>query len=169
MVLPSCALRLAVVIIAGSIASPALAQVDVCSGETLHTTDAGRQVSYVDTAPAELSIGDQRIGRKDLLDSDGNKVGVFRWVATVMQLGEGDDKPVYSVQKFYELEDGMLFGSSIDNTKSPVGDTTMPSIVSGQTHVTGGVGRYANVSGVKRHERHADTGDFTFYFEIECQ
>lgn len=152
-----------------SFSNPAAAAFDLCAEKTLYTTKAGRQVTFVDSGPEGPTIGDQRIGQKDLLDSAGNKVGVFRWVATIIQMGNGEDKPVYGVQKYYQLEDGILFGTSIDNVKSPVGDTSMVSIVSGRTNIHGGVGKYAHASGTKRHERHADTGKFTYHFDIECE
>lgn len=142
---------------------------DFCAEKKLYTTDAGRQVTFVDVGAEGASIGDQRVGQKDLLDADGNKVGVFRWVATIVQMGEGEDKPVYRVQKSYELEDGILFGTAIDNVKSPVGDTSMVSIVSGHTSIVGGVGKFANIVGTKHHERHPDTGAFTYHFDIACE
>lgn len=151
------------------LSNPASAAFDFCSEKKLYTTDAGRQVTFVDVGAQGPSIGDQRIGQKDLLDSAGEKVGVFRWVATIVQMGEGDDKPIYRVKKSYELEDGILFGTAIDNVKSPVGDTSMVSIVSGQTSILGGVGKFANVTGTKRHERHPETGRFTYHFDIECE
>ncbi len=147
---------------------PSMAQIDVCNDDTVSTTDAGRKVTYVDALPEGLSVGDMRVGQKDMLDSDGNKVGVFRWSATVMETDNGAGKPIYSVRKFYEFEDGVLFGSSLDNTSSPVGDTSIPSIVSGRTSIVGGLGRYVGATGLKRHERHPDSGDFTYYFEIDC-
>ncbi len=115
-----------------------------------------------------MSIGDQRIGQKDMLDDNGEKVGIFRWVATVVQLGEGGGKPIYAVDKSYEFEDGILFGRSLDNVNSPVGDTSKVSIVSGQTAIHSGVGKYAKASGTKHHKRHPDTGRFTYSFEVVC-
>jgi len=164
----TCALAAVLAVAAVYLAGPAAA-FEFCSEKTLYTTDAGRQVTFVDVGTEGPSIGDQRIGQKDLLDSAGEKVGVFRWVATIVQMSEGEDKPVYRVKKSYELEDGILFGAAIDNVKSPVGDTSMVSIVSGQTSILGGVGRFANVTGTKRHERHPDTGAFTYHFDIECE
>lgn len=150
-------------------ANVASAETDVCLQGVVHTTDAGRQVTYVDTAPEGTSIGDKRIGQKDILDENGEKVGVFRWIATVVQTKEGNGKPVYAVDKFYEFEDGVLFGRSLDNSHSPVGDTSKVSIVSGHTNIHGGVGRYAGASGSKHHKRHPDTGKFTYFFDIACK
>lgn len=146
----------------------ASAETDVCAGEKVYTTDAGRQVTFVDAAPEGTSIGDKRIGQKDLLDENGDKVGVFRWIATVVQVGVGESKPVYAVDKFYEFEEGILIGRSLDNVNSPVGDTSKTSIVSGHTSIHGGVGKYSGASGTKRHERHPETGRFTYHFDIDC-
>lgn len=157
-----------VVAVVSAVGGSAFAETDMCSEGVVYTTDAGREVTFVDAAPDGVSIGDKRIGKKDILDADGLKVGVFRWVATVVQLGDGDSKPVYTVDKSYEFGDGILFGRSLDNVNSPVGDTSKVSIVSGHTNIHGGVGKYSGVSGVKHHERHSETGRFTYRFDIEC-
>lgn len=149
--------------------APASADIDICANGIVHTTDAGRQVTFVDTAPEGTSIGDKRVGQKDILNADGDKIGVFRWVATVVHMAEGNGKPVYAVQKFYEFDDGILFGTSLDNVNAQVGDTANVSITSGQTSIHGGVGRYAGATGTKQHKRHPDTGRFTYTFNIECK
>lgn len=151
-----------------ALSGSAFAETDMCSDGVVYTTDAGRQVTFVDAAPDGVSIGDKRIGQKDILDADGEKVGVFRWVATVVQLGDEDSKPVYAVDKSYEFEDGILFGRSLDNVNAPVGDTSKVSIVSGHTNIHGGVGKYSGVSGTKHHERHSETGRFTYHFDVQC-
>ncbi len=167
---PSCSSSYVIVFsIVLALSGGAYAQSDICSQGVVYTTDAGRQVTFIEAAPEGASIGDKRIGQKDILDESGDKIGVFRWIATVIQMGEGDSKPVYAVDKFYEFEDGILFGRSLDNVKSPVGDTSQVSIVSGRTSIHGGVGKYAGASGTKRHERDAETGRFTYHFDVACK
>ena len=120
-----------------------------CEPFTVISDGSSRTVEFVDVGANGPGPGDQRIGYRALADQDGNPVGHYRWIVTVLNEPGEDGTPGES---FYDyvmvLDDGHIGYNRLVQTSSPAQDTGQIAWDTTQAAiVTGGTGSYARASG----------------------
>ncbi|MEM7443547.1 MAG: hypothetical protein AAF414_09495 [Pseudomonadota bacterium] len=155
--------------LSASLSLPAFAQNgDACQPFTVVSDGSDRTVDYIDNGAPGPSAGDQRIGYRSLADQDGNPVGHYRWIGTVLNQ-PGDDGTVgESVYEYImALGDGHIGYHRLVQTDSPAQDTSGVAWDTTQSAiVTGGTGAYAFAHGTVTISR--DDMVVTMEFDIAC-
>jgi len=121
-----------------------------CGTFTIHGSEF--EVVPLDLAQEGRTVGDERIGERELKDADGNVVGVFRWVSTVVDTegGDGDDTIALN-HNVYTLPDGTIHASGQFFFETFMNRNTQPETNPAESKnsiaVTGGTGAYVNSEG----------------------
>ncbi len=139
--------------------------VDLCGPTTLLGAAEGRQLTFVDHPPTGLSIGDNRVGSRNLLDTDGNAVGRTSWIVTVLETGEGDSLGSGAVTQHFELSNGSIVAHYTYDARKSL-DKTPPTAGQRQFAVTGGTGDFRGATGIIEYV--LDDGSATYVFDIDC-
>jgi len=86
------------------------ADLEICDNFSAQSDGSQRHVTFVDHEPEGVSIGDQRVGYRSVIDGDGNEIGEYRWIATVVEIGGSDDQlPATSATGVFNFSDGSIF------------------------------------------------------------
>lgn len=142
------------------------AEPDQCAPFTVYSDGSERVVTYVDHAPSGKSPGDQRVGYRTIKDDADEKIGEFRWIATVVEVaGSNGGKDQTSSEGVFMLPAGSLYF-----VRPPAPTFVMPE----KTDTVAGRGNYIVLggSGVFRGARGEVTRDGSidspFAFDIRC-
>ena len=154
-------------------ASPTAAGADeqvVCSKGDLVSPGTNRTVRYFDAGEAGTSVGDVRVGKRTLTDSDGRSLGEARWRNTAIAPLEGADTSLFVQDFYFILDDGVIMTRALIPPKSDMSDTEKVSASSRELAVLGGTGAYRSVSGVVTMTVGADDDAkrLRFSFDVEC-
>ena len=109
-------------------------------------------VTPLDFAKPGRTIGDERIGERQLTDAEGNAAGALRWVSTIVATkgGDGDDtialnQVVYTLPNGTIHANGQMFFETFMNPKTqPESDSEHNKNAEA---VIGGTGAYARSEG----------------------
>ena len=139
-----------------------------CDPFTMVSDGSARAVTFVDTAADGPGPGDQRIGRREVADMDGNPIGHVRWITTVLdQPGDDSTSGENYSHLIVVLEDGHIMYHTLDTTNRPAQDTSDIPWVMGPTGViSGGNGAYTGAHGTVAHRR--DGLVLTYEVDVDC-
>ncbi|MEM7443546.1 MAG: hypothetical protein AAF414_09490 [Pseudomonadota bacterium] len=155
------------ILILSSAAASAQSEAE-CAPFTAFSNASERTVYYVDAGADGPGPGDQRIGRRTLVDGDGNQIGYFRWVGTVLDV-PGDDGQTGETlfDEVLVFEHGLIMAQSLDTTTVPAQDTNQVTWATVQPSVVfGGTGPYDGAVGTISYSR--DDLVLTLTVDISC-
>ncbi|MEM9224086.1 MAG: hypothetical protein AAGB11_17020 [Pseudomonadota bacterium] len=140
-----------------------------CAPDALVSLGKSRVVKYYDADPKGVSIGDVRVGKRDLENEDGNSVGELRWRVTPLNAGDDPDH-VALIRRFFMLPEGMIIAEGIYSPQATINDTSKISITDGVSAVLGGTGKYRSASGVMTVTPRADgePQKNRYVFDVNC-
>lgn len=120
----------------------------------------------IDTGAQGESLGDERIGSRELADSDGNVVGKLRWVDTLVGVDEGSEGADFSLAaSVYSLPGGNLYGQVLlEFTSANDPDEDPRSMM---VAIVGGTGAYVRSEG-QVEVSFEPGGANTYEFQLYC-
>lgn len=146
-----------------SLASPALAD---CDSFEATSDGSQRNVVFVDADPEGTSVGDRRIGFRQVKSSADESIGEHHWINTVVMV-DADGNPTRSLENHVvRLAAGSLFYSVSNEIVSPSSDTEKPSVADHLGAVTGGTGEFDEAAGSVGIS--FDGNAITYSFMIDC-
>lgn len=161
---------LAVAVTSGALTSgSALAQGQACERLELLSTNADREVHFVDFDGDGPSVGDRRIGHRHLVGQDGTVVADRMWTVTVHEVDDAGEPTVTTSESVTAFPDGTVF-SMIDNRDpTNVADETRrhSNAQRPPQAIIGGTGAYAGATGTVEVIR-GDDNLMTFIFDLDC-
>ncbi|MEM7445244.1 MAG: hypothetical protein AAF414_18130 [Pseudomonadota bacterium] len=138
-----------------------------CEDFTVYSDGSMRTVTYVDHLPEGTSIGDQRIGYRSLSESDGNAVGDFRWILTVLEVGESEGDATHtSSTGTITFPEGSIFFVRLASPATDEPAAVDQIIAPNDLAIIGGSGAFEGARGTIG--RDIDGVATTFSFDIEC-
>ena len=148
---------------------------DTCKRFTLTSTGENRAVAFHDAGEPGVSIGDVRVGARQLIDETGEPAGTYRWYITPIDpLAPPGSSPVSLYRGYFLLPDGMIMTEGVYEPASAVEKTTSVSVTDGERAVVAGTGAYRTLRGymiekvLVRHEEEGKPLGKTFAFVLNC-
>jgi len=153
--------------ILGLVPAAADAQTDACAPFTVHSGDE-RSVVYLDHGLEGPGSGDLRIGRRSLVDEDGNDAGYHRWVLMHFDLvnPEETDLNEYYGTHVLNLKGGDVYYQVLGEVAGQPHETGKPSVKDYTGVVVGGTGAYAFARGTV--DRTFDGTKGSYALDIRC-
>lgn len=149
--------------LAFALASPAFAD---CESFEAISDGSQRNVEFVDHGAKGATVGDQRIGFRQVKISGGDMTGEHMWINTVVKLDE-DGNPSRTIEDHVlRFDVGSIFYSVSNALVSPASDTGKPSVGDHFGAVTGGTGAYDSATGSVGIA--FDGTAITYSFDIDC-
>ena len=145
------------------VSTPAIADEPKCEVFELIVGEGSTNV--IDTGPDGLSIGDSRVGARDLLNADGDVVGELLFNASVVSEKDGMYRLMGDVH--YVFDSGRLHFATVYELPDPSTPDLPKTLPSFEYHATGGVGAFEGVSGSTKTTSH-DDGSRKIVFNISC-
>jgi hypothetical protein len=130
---------------------------------TFSLTGGEKAINVVDNPPDGPSLGDVRVGNRQLLDQGGNRVADVHFSATLTALPTANTGSVFASQYFVKLADGWIASASVYE----LGDATDTSQRAGNAVllVSGGIGAFEGARG----KIEIVAGDPpTYVFDLDC-
>lgn len=121
--------------------------------------------AFVDLGDTGITAGDQRVGRYNLFDSDGEELGVMHFAGVLMPPWQAAESPMMTTLHF-RFADGAVVTTSVVGLPNPA-DVSVGPDLNLQYAVTGGTGEFANASGTLQ-TRSLDDGRREMTFELNC-
>lgn len=120
---------------------------ETCAPMEIYSDGANRAVEFIDLGEAGPSVGDMRIGKRRLLDGDGNEVGQIRW--TILSLNNPDEPgATIEISSVAFLDSGKIYLKNHLEITGDIDDTTKvsaPDLKAGI--VLGGTGVFSGARG----------------------
>ncbi|MEM7444051.1 MAG: hypothetical protein AAF414_12050 [Pseudomonadota bacterium] len=142
-------LRSSVLALALGISTSAAAQ--TCEPFVAHGAGDTRSVSYINVGDPGPSRGDMRLGGRLLVDDDGNQLGAYSWILTMIDQPDEDGRGTVQIKAYLELAGGQLVLETIVQSTGRLDDTdavvVRPPI---EYDVVGGTGIYETAVGTAR-------------------
>ena len=125
-----------------AVSSAGAAELPACGSFTLGGGDF--HVEVIDRGAEGDSIGDKRIGERELLDEGGNVIGMLRFIEEVVDFGE--EATVTHSDNIYELPGGTLHADALFLTDQATDAGNQPRS-SSSIAVIGGTGVFVRSRG----------------------
>lgn len=121
--------------------------------------------AFVDLGDKGPSSGDQRVGRYQILDNDGDDIGTMHFASVLMPPWEADEAPAMTTLHF-ALADGDLVATSVITLPAPDDKAVGPDH---ELHyaITGGTGGFSHATGTLVTKTLED-GRREMTFDLDC-
>ena len=138
-----------------------------CQPFTVISDGSEFSVEYLDIHTEGPGPGDMRVGRRGLVDEDGNAAGSYRWILRSLDAppGSGERSEVYQNHAM-TLNDGELHFQSLAEAVRSADGTDRVSVGDYTGIVIGGTGAYMFARGTV--DASFDGKQVTYAFNIRC-
>ncbi len=168
--------RTATLVIAAALFAPgALAQSSndegagsACADIVLTSPRDSRVVAYHQIREDGKSLGDLRVGKRDVFDADNNPAGNLHW--RIQPTSPTDDPHAMLVNtRYFILNDGLIITETLMQPRSELQDTSRIAMSNADAVIMGGTGAYEFAVGtVSASVAEDGSGLVTYTFNMEC-
>lgn len=138
-----------------------------CEPFSVHAGDE-RTVQYLDHGESGPGFGDIRVGRRSLVDDEGNGIGYHRWL--LFQLDtltpDGEELSESFGDHVLSMDEGDIYFRILGESVAPSHETHRPTVTDFTGVVIGGTGAYKFARGTV--DRSFDGHRGTFALDIRC-